>query len=144
MKKFLLITGLAASMVFVSGIVTPVSAQKHGKHVMGMGTTNCMMQGMSDSEKKSAKEMMAKMSPAERRVMAKRCSMCMKDPHTALKGMDMKDVTEEMAMQHMMSSLTKSEQKTMTAMMERMNAEDKALMHKMVMNCCMYGMKQAK
>jgi hypothetical protein len=116
--------------------------QMGSKHA-GMTVMECCMQGLSADEKTTAMAMMKKGSPAEHAAMMKRCSMCMKDPHTALMKMDHSKVTEQMKMQHMMSGMTKAEQGTMMKMMGKMSAKEKAVSEKMMMNCCMYGAKHA-
>jgi len=99
------------------------------------------MTGLTAAEKKVAKDHMKKMSKAEHEVMMKRCMMCMGDKH---KGMMDKKVTDKMAMDHMMSGMSKKEQATMKAMMDKCTPEEAKVGKKMSMNCCMYGMKHGK
>lgn len=106
-----------------------------------------MMQGLTTEEKQTATSHFMHMTQAEKDVMHKRMTMCMKDPHKGMmammKGKSPKEV-EAMGMKHMMSGLSKGEQQTMMQMWSKMDAKQKAVAHKMMMNCCMYGMKHAK
>ena len=84
--------------------------------------------GLSADEMKIAHGM--KMSKAEHAVMHKRMAMCMADKH---KGMDMSKMDDKMGMAHMMSGLTKGQQKTMMGMMSKMSPEQMAVTKKMMM-----------
>ena len=98
MKKLSLAVFAALTLVAMA----PAQGHKMMPHPMQMKhemtVTECCMQNLSPSEKKMAAEMMSHGTPAQHEVMMKRCSMCMKDPHTAMKHMDMSKVTEKMKM----------------------------------------------
>jgi hypothetical protein len=113
-------------------------------HQHRMNAKEVSMQGLSADEKKTADDMMKHWSKAERKVWEKRENICMRDPHTMLKGMDPSKITEEMQLQHMLSGLSVSEQATMKAMLMKLTPAQKPVVHKMAMNCCMYGMEHAK
>ncbi len=133
---------LATSAAFAQGHMKGHHMMKGKSHMamhdMMMKTA---MMGLSADEKQTAMMHMQKMTPAEKAVMMKRCSMCMKDKHA---GMDMSTMDEKKGMAHMMSGLSMSEQKTMKGMWMKMSAKEKAVGQKMAMNCCMYGMKHGK
>ena len=114
---------------------------KHSSASMKDSMMKCMMMGLSPEEMKIAHNHMSHMTAAEKAVMMKRCSMCMKDKHD---GMDMSKMDEKMEMDHMMSGLSMSEQKTMKNMWSKMSKSQMAVAKKMMMNCCMYGMKHGK
>ena len=59
---------------------------KHSSASMKGSMMKCMMMGLSPEEMKIAHNHMSHMTAAEKAVMMKRCSMCMKDKHD---GMDM-------------------------------------------------------
>jgi hypothetical protein len=141
---------LTAITCLAFAVIVPASAQSAMKPAQGKGTMmrshgsgmmDTMMHGLTAAEKKTAMAHMKKMTPAEKAVMMKRCSMCMRDPH---KGMSatMKP-TDAQKMQHMMAGLTKAEQATMMAMMKKMTLAEHKVAEKIVVNCCMYGMKHA-
>jgi len=141
---------LGASMGMAQDKMSGGKMQGHmmsgGKMQSHMATmpTSTMMMGLSADEKKTAMAMMGKMTPAEKAVMAKKCSMCMMDKHTGMvekmSKMD-KMGQQKMEMDHMMSGLSKMEQGTMMKMDAKMSAKEKAVALKMMQNCCMHGMK---
>lgn len=139
---------LAASMAGAQGgdKMMGHKMQKMQKMSAKMGAKDdqmsVMMMGLSKDEKKIAMDHMKHMTKAEKAVMTKRCSLCMKDKHAGM-SMDMKP-TPEQKMAHMMSGLTAGEQKTMKHMWSKMTDKQKAVGEKMVINCCMYGMKHGK
>jgi len=121
----------------------PMAMKGHNMSAMMSGkpspAMNTMMNGLTAAEKKTAAAMMAKMSPAEKAVIMKKATMCMNDPH---KGMSMgKKPTQDMMMKHMMMGLTKSEQATMMGLMKKSTPAEAAVGQKMMMNCCVVGMK---
>jgi len=103
-----------------------------------------MMQGFSPDEKRDAMSFLRKQTPGEHAAITYRCSKCMRDPHTAMKGMDMSKVTEKMKLEHMLSGMNKGDQKILTDMMAKATPTQKSYLERMMMNCCMYGMKHAK
>ena len=113
----------------------------HKGGMMESPVMSCMMTGLSGDEKKIAMAHMAKMTPAEKAVMMKRGSLCMKDSHKAEMGMK---PSEELMRKHMVSGLTMAERKTMMGMYMRLTRQEKPVLTKMVVNCCTYGMKHAK
>jgi hypothetical protein len=121
----------------------------HGNMAAGMkmgqmSTHECCMQGLSAVEKKNAMAMMRTWNAGERSAWDARCSMCMRDPHTALMAMEHKrqKPTDAMIQQHMMGGLSKAQQKGMGMIMA--DKKHAGLLMKMAENCCMYGVKHAK
>ncbi len=148
MKKLIFAAVAAAMALSVTSALAQgeMKMKPHMKPPM-MHDGNKMMEGLSTEEKQTATSHFMHMSQAEKDVMHKRMTMCMKDPHKGMmammKGKSPKEI-EAMGMKHMMAGLSKGEQQTMMHMMSKMDGKQKAVAHKMMMNCCMYGMKHAK
>jgi len=145
MKRFTLATLVMALCLAVSGsaMAQHDMSKMHGQKMSAadMKMMKVCMAGLSDSEMKTAEGMMMHATKAEHMVMHKRMAMCMADKH---KGMDMSKMDDKKGMAHMMSGLKKSEQGTLKGMMGKMTPDQMGVMKKMMMNCCMYGMKHGK
>jgi hypothetical protein len=123
--------------------VAPAQGDKHAPgHMMSkMGAMTCCMQNLTAAEQKSAAAMIMKWNKGEAAAWDKRCNLCMADPHTALMKMDHSKITPQMVHMHMVSGLSKSEQKSMDMILA--DKKHSAVIMKMAENCCTYGATHA-
>ncbi|MCE9557648.1 MAG: hypothetical protein K8R88_01735 [Armatimonadetes bacterium] len=101
-----------------------------------------MMKDLTLEQKATANLIMGKLTEDQRRVWSKKSLMCARDPH---KGMDINlPMTESMKMDHMNIGLNYDERETMKRIWNKLSNEQKPVAERMMMNCCVYGMKHAK
>ena len=126
---------IAIVVVLLVGVLSPAFGQRHGT-TGNSALMATMMKGLTPQEKEVAHRHMAKMSPAEKAVMMKRCSTFYNSPHP---GVDPARMTTNAWMKEMNSGLTKSEQKTMAKMMAKMTPQERAVGEKILTNCFQHG-----
>ena len=126
-----------AVLLAISAVAHAQGRQRETHSSVARDRVRVSMMGFSAAEEKAALKLMQRMRPAEKAAFVKRCEQCMTDPHRAAPG---KSVAKN-ARLHMLSGLAPAQQETMKGLMMRLPGKDLALLMRMALNCCRYGIK---